>query len=92
MPTVGYIEDKIRRVEGFEAHFMRDGRNVNSNMEDLPGYPYERAAPNAWTVAQWKEQRFKAHFPGFDVKVLNAMGEEVRGPFILETVRNGYSR
>jgi hypothetical protein len=60
----------VRWIERFEVDILHpDGRDVHSDREQLPGYPFERAMPDGRTVQDWKRQRFYATYPGFDVEV-----------------------
>jgi hypothetical protein len=89
---IGTLEMKIARVEGFQVRvFYADGRNVRSDREGMPSWPWEKAARDNWSVARWKQERFKSLYPGFEVKVLNGDGEAVEfGQTLLETVRDSY--
>lgn len=70
MPTVRFIQTYIAQVEGFEVTILHeDGRPVNSDVEGLPAYWYQRAAPNNWTVDTWYQSRFRPIYPGFSVTV-----------------------
>jgi hypothetical protein len=92
MPTVGSIELKIARVEGFLVRVKYlDGVDVRSDREQMPPYPYERAAKDSWTVRQWTRERFQRIYPGFDVDVLNGRRAAVRGQTRLETLRDTYA-
>ncbi len=91
MPKVKRIEKQIWDLEGFAVTIRyEDGRDVRSDRSGLPTYPYERAAKNGMTVAQWKENRFKLCYPGFDVDVLDGDGSAVHGGMQLGTVRDSY--
>ena len=89
---IGTLEMKIARVEGFQVRVRhRDGRNVRSDREGMPQWPYERAARDAWSVAHWKQERFVSVYPGFEVDVLDGDGVVVEfGQTLLETVRDSY--
>lgn len=91
MPMVKNVEKKIWDVEGFAVCILHpDGRDVRGDKQKLPQYPFERAAKNDWTVEAWKESRFRPHYPGFDVLVLDADGERCQGNMKLGTVRDTY--
>jgi hypothetical protein len=87
------IERAIAGIEGFEVtlHYA-DGRNMRGDKEGLPPYGYQVAAMNDWTVAHWREQRFKQAYPGYEVKVWFAGGDEAHGRTMLSTVRATYAR
>lgn len=92
MAKVGSVELKIARVEGFRARIRYlSGADVRGDREGMPTYPYERAARDAWTVADWRRERFSRTYPGFDVDVLDGDGNIVTaGQTLLESVRDTY--
>ncbi len=91
MTTVGRVERRIYRVEGFRAEVQHlDGRNVRSDREGMPAWPFERGAKDSWTVADWRRERFNAVYPGFDVDVLDGGRNPVPGHTRLKTVRDTY--
>lgn len=88
---IGTLEMKIARVEGFRVRVMSDSRNVRSDREGMPPWPYEHAARDSWTVAKWRQDRFVNLYPGFDVEVLDGDGNIVEhGRMLLETLRESY--
>ena len=91
MAKVGRVELQISQVERFlvKIHYL-DGRDVRSDREGMPGWPYERAAKDSWTVAEWKRERFNTVYPGFDVDVLDADCNPVPGQTRLESLRDTY--
>jgi hypothetical protein len=91
MPKVGRVELRISQVEGFLVTLRHpDGGDVRSDRTGLPTWPYERAAKDAWSVADWKRERFGPTYPGFVVDVLDGDGEAAPGQTKLETVRDSY--
>jgi hypothetical protein len=93
MSTVVNVERKIRRVEGFEVHILHlRGADVRGDRTGLPQYNYHRAAENDITVKTWKETRFHPSYPGFEVNVVDARGNPVRGNTKLGTVRQSYQK
>jgi len=91
MPTVGFIERHISRLEGFNIRFRRpDGRDVRSDLELPRGYPFENAAAESNTVADWKRNRFYPYYPGFECSVLDKRGTPLPGMTLLSTVRRHY--
>lgn len=91
MPKVGRVELRISQIEGFMVRIRHlGGADVRSDRQGLPAWPYERAAKDAWTVADWKRERFSQIYPGFNVDVVDADGETVPGQTRLETVRDFY--
>jgi hypothetical protein len=90
--NVGAVERKIARVENFCVRIKYlDGTDVRSDRDQMPTYPYENAARDAWTVTHWKRERFKMTYPGFEVDVLKGNLEAASGRTQLETVRNSYT-
>ena len=63
---------------------------MRSDREGIPSWPYERAAKDAWTVAEWRRERFHAVYPGFEVEILDADLTPVAGQTRLENVRDTY--
>lgn len=93
MPQVDRVERTIERIEGFAVRIIWPSkRDVRSDKGGLPGYRFERAAKDDWTVFQWKEQRFLPYYPGYYVEVLDGHGRAVGGNMKLETVRRSYSK
>ena len=96
MATVRNVQRHIRRVEGFDVHFVYEGpgptsgRDVRDDRSGIPTYPYVRAAADKLTVGAWIDARFKAMFAGFDVVVLDATGHAVNTRTKLSTVRATY--
>lgn len=91
MPKVGRVELRISQVEGFlvKIHHL-GGRDVRSDRQGMPGWPYERAAKDSWTVAQWRTERFNMVYPGFDVDVLDGDCNPAAGQTRLENLRESY--
>jgi len=94
--TIKNVQRQIRRIEGFDVHFVYEGpgptsgRDVRDDRSGIPSYHYVRAAADKLTVGTWIETRFKATFPGFDVVALDAKGHPVSGRAKLATLRNTY--
>ncbi|HEX5512439.1 MAG TPA: hypothetical protein VFX41_12050 [Actinomycetales bacterium] len=91
LPRVDNIERRIAEIEGFEVRILRNGANAYGNLE-LPVHyrRYEKRAADNFTVAEWKDVRFRPIFAGFDVQVLNGAGKAVPGQTTLRTVRQSY--
>jgi hypothetical protein len=91
MASVKTVERQIGNLEGFDVALLhRDGRDVRSDLAGLPGYPFERAAKDSMTIADWKVKRFKPSYPGYECTVLDADGRCMNGNSLLETVRDTY--
>jgi hypothetical protein len=91
MAKVGRVELQISQVERFlvKIHYL-DGRDVRSDRTGMPGWPYEKAAKDSWTVAEWRRERFNAVYPGFDVDVLDGDCNAVLGNTRLKNLRESY--
>ncbi len=91
MPTIERVERQVRRIEGFGIRFLWPSRiDVRGDKQNIPSYPFERAAKNDQTIEQWKASRFRPSYPGFDVEVLTADGVAAQGNTRLYTVRDTY--
>jgi hypothetical protein len=94
--TVDFTERRIAALEGFVVRFhyqgpaRTKGRNVRGDRQDVPSYPFVRAARATMTVAEWKEARFNTAYPGFDVEVFDDHERPVHGRTKLSTVRATY--
>ena len=88
VPTLRWVEGQIRRLEGFEVSFLHpDGRDVRSDMRDLPSYDFERRLGDDRTVADWKRIRFQERYRGFDIEVRDTDGSRVHGNTLLGSLR-----
>ena len=92
MPTLGTVEQKIEKIEGFKVNFIRNGRKVRADKEDVPQYDYSNAAQDKHTVADWIAGRFNNRYSGYDVYVLYPSGKVASGNTILKTVRGTYQK
>lgn len=93
MATIERVENQIARIEGFNAVFLTaDRRDLRGDRTGIPGYStrFAKKAPGNMTVEGWKQRRFRAIYPGFEVDVLMRNGEPARGNTFLETVRSSY--
>ena len=92
MASILQVEAKIERVEGFRVNLLhaRDGRNVRSDREGLPSYPYRNALKGNATVKDWKDGRFLREYSGWDVEVLLPNGNPAHGGTKLHTLRSEY--
>ena len=92
MPTVRSVERSIAEVERFRVAILHpDGRDVRSDREHVPSYPFRRAAASTMTVRGWIDTRFLERYAGFKVVVLDGHGEPVHGGTRLSTVRASYA-
>jgi len=92
LARVGRVELRISQIEGFLVKIQHlTGADVRSDRAGMPAWPYERAAKDSWTVAQWKRERFQPVYPGFNVEVVDGDGNLVHGGMRLESVRDTYA-
>lgn len=80
---------QIEQREGFEVWNMRSkGRLLRiTSKGDPEPYPYQRRAPDHWTVEQYRKNRFRNVYPGVSCDVLMGDGKPARGNVRLATVR-----
>lgn len=91
MPLVENVEKKIESVEHFRVAILHaDGRNMRGDKTGIPMYSFERVASDMITVAEWKKNRFKPIYIGFDVEILFANGKAATGNTLLSSVRATY--
>ena len=89
MPKVSYIEKTVWDIEGFQIRITQNGVDVRGDKVLPRQYIAARMSKNSFTVSEWKA-KFQSQFPGFDVDVLDADGNAVRGNTLLSTVRDTY--
>jgi hypothetical protein len=91
MATTRHVETQIWKLEEFRVKIRHlRGRDVRGDRQGLPSYPYERKMKHKATVSQWRQQRFRATYPGFQVDVLKADQTAAHGGTRLSTVRDTY--
>jgi hypothetical protein len=92
MSTIGAVQRRIKKVEGFEVRFKypHNRKDVYDNKIGLPQYPYTVMARNVWNVTGWKNQRFKPNYPGFDVVAYFKDGTACNGNCRLANIRDSY--
>jgi hypothetical protein len=89
--TVRLVEKKIHQVEGFKVTIRHlDGRDVRSDRQALPAYPFKKAMRNSANVTKWATTRFRKNYAGFGVDVRRSDGTKVHGRTLLSTVRDTY--
>ena len=89
MPILKNVEARIESIERFKVAFThtKNGVDVKGNKQDIPQYPYTMAAPGSWTVSEWKSNRFKQFYPGYEVRVYTKAGGLASGNMKLSTIR-----
>lgn len=91
MATVGSVERRIERVEGFPVVIKHlDGRNVRNDRMRMPHYPFDRAMKNGSNITAWKLRRFYAIYPGFEVDVVGRDRLAKHGGTRLGSVRDEF--
>lgn len=63
---------------------------MRSDKTGVPSYRFGKAAKNDFTVAQWRDQRFKSVYVGYEVTVWFQNGDPAHGATKLSTVRQSY--
>jgi hypothetical protein len=92
MALLKNVEKRIWDVEQFDVVIRHSGgRDMRGDRTGIPMYTYDRMAKNSITVSAWKEQRFSPSYPGFEVDVLDGVGQTVAGNTLLSTVRDSYA-
>jgi type I restriction enzyme M protein len=86
--AVSTVAAEIGEIEGFDVRFVDGDEDVSRRRVD--DYPFERAARGSWTVARWREARFRTTYTDFDVEVLKPDGSIAHGKSLLGTVRQAW--
>lgn len=89
MPKVSYVEKTIYELESVKVDFIKNGKNVRSEV-DLP-YNYNAiyATKNSATVS-FLQQKLKKQYPGYDFKVYDVDGNIAKGHMLLGNLRDTY--
>ena len=81
--TIGSIQRKVERTEGFVVRVFFNGKNANDNRGVSQDY-------KPMTVDAFK-RHFKAQFPDFDIAVYaNGSESSASGQTLLKTIRQSY--
>ena len=89
MPRTDYVEKTIFNNEGVNVDFIKEGRNLRSEVQLPTNYKAERQTKNSANVAFLKE-KLKKQFPGYDFVVYDGKGNPARGNTLLGTLRDTY--
>ncbi len=89
MRSANSISDDIYNVEGFPVIFL-DADGADASSKRVVDYPYQRAARGTWSVTQWKQDRFAAAYPEFNVEVIDPDGNVVHGRTLLDNIRQRF--
>lgn len=90
MPKVKNVEKQIRKIEGFDVNFTRDGKNVRGDKKGFNQWDGKKQSKNNMTACKF-EQKFQKRYPGYDVEILDGNGDVVtRGQTNLGTIRDSY--
>ncbi len=82
---------ELNNLEGFDVIPLNaNGVAVDLATNGLPAYGFDRRAKGTMTVSEWKRNRFKSTYSGYDCKVLYGDGNEAHGNATLEAVRKSY--
>ncbi len=77
------IKSQIENVERFDVQIIGGGHR--------DAYPYQNAADSLWTLARWKEDRFKANYPDWNINVFKGDGVVAAPNATLQAIRDTYS-
>ena len=89
MPRVSYVEKTIYEIEGVRVDFVKNGKNVRSEV-DLPyNYSASYMTKNSANVSYLK-QKLQKQYPGYDFIVYDGKGEIARGNVLLGNLRDTY--
>lgn len=88
MTTIGAFEEKIRRCERLTVAITeKGGRDKRGDARVNADYPFERAAPEDWTLAELERNRLAPHLPGYNFRFFDAAGRELHGKTLLRNAR-----
>ncbi len=89
MPKVGWVERTIFELEGIRVDFIKNGKNVRSEV-DLPyNYSAEKRTKNSANVAFFIS-KLQKQFMGYDFLVYDGSGNKARGNMLLGNLRDTY--
>ena len=89
MPKTEYVEKTIFNIEGVNDDFVKDGKNVRSEVKLPYNYKATKATKNSYNVSQFKD-KLKKQFPGYDFNVYDGEGNKARGNMLLGNLRDTY--
>ncbi len=88
MITIGDFEAKFRRCERLTVEIIeKSGRDKRADATINADYPFERAAPEDWTLAELARNRLARRIPGYNFRFLDAAGRELHGKTLLRNAR-----
>ena len=90
MAKVKNVEKRIWDIEGFDVVIKSNGKDLRGDKQGLKQFEGERASRNSWTVAEWKQKKFRLQYPGLDVDILDGEGMLADGRRTLGNVRDSY--
>lgn len=91
MTTVQTRARTIAELEGFDIIVTKDNHVVDTTLNGILGpYSYDRKLKHTKTVADFKNERFEATYPGYSCKVLLGNGDVAAPQTSLRTVRESY--
>ncbi len=89
MPKVGYIEGQIKKLERVKVDFVKDGKNVRSEVFLQTNYISKKMTKNSANVSFLKE-KLKKNFSGYDFVVYDGKKNPARGNMLLGNLRDTY--
>jgi hypothetical protein len=88
MTTIAKFETKFRRCERITmAVTDKSGRDKRADAAVEADYPFERAAPEDWTLAELQRNRLAPSLPGYNFRFFDAAGHELHGKTQLRNAR-----
>jgi len=87
MPLLGYVEKQIMEIEGIKIAFKQNGKDIRSDKQGFPSYPYKRKAKGDMTVKEFINTRLKPNYVGCDFLIYDQDDNEVYGNTKLSSIR-----
>jgi hypothetical protein len=91
MTTLATRTREVGDIEGFDIEVIdKNGKAVDLKKNGFPKFNYDRKAKGDMTISEWKANRFKKIYKGYDVNVLKGDGAIANGNLKVATVRKSY--
>ena len=65
------VERQIEKAEGFAGVVIasKNGHAISRLRMSIPKYPWDSPAPDTWTIADWRRERFKPTYGSWDALI-----------------------